>query len=278
MSNFDERHGLNKGVLESPWVGKLAVVFLVLASLFMIGKAANALINFDAISEAPQNVITVSGEGKVSASPNLATISFAVSEDATTASDAQDAAAKKTNAALAVLKDLGIADKDIKTSSYNVYPRYSQSQPCVYYQGANGMMPPCPATEQKIIGYTASQTVDVKVRNLDTTGTVLSKLGSAGVSNIYGPNLTVENPDALQAQARADAIQKARAQANQLASQLGVRIVRLVNYSEGGGAYPMYYKTADAASGRGGMEATPPSIPTGENDITVNVTITYEIR
>lgn len=277
MSDFQEKHGLNKGLLENPWVGKLAIIFLIFASLFMLAKAWNAFINFDTVAEPAQNVITVSGQGKVSAAPNLATISFTISEDANTAADAQDAAAKKTNVALALLKDLGIADKDVKTSSYNVYPKYSQQQPCVYYQTANGIMPPCPATESKIIGYTASQTVDVKVRDLTKTGDVLSKLGSAGVSNIYGPNLTIENADDLTAEARKDAIDKARAQANQLASQLGVRIVRLVNYSEGGGAYPMYYKAADMASGMGGV-ATAPSIPTGENDITVNVTITYEIR
>jgi uncharacterized protein YggE len=121
------KYGLDKGLLESPWVGRLAALFLVFAIIFVGAKAVNALINFDTISEPPQNVITVNGEGKVSAAPDLATISFTVSEDATTASQAQDAAAKKMNVALALLKELDIADKDIKTGSYSVYPRYSNT-------------------------------------------------------------------------------------------------------------------------------------------------------
>jgi len=271
--NSEDRYGFNKGLLESPWVGKLAALFLVFATVFMAATAVNALINFDSISGQPTNIITVNGEGKVSALPNLATISFTVSENATTASAAQDAASKKVNVALAVLKDdLGIEEKDIKTSSYNVYPRYNNPAPCYNY--------PCPEYEQRVIGYTASQTVDVKVRDTDTTGTVLARLGDAGISNLYGPNFTIEDQDALISQARKEAIKKAREEAKVLADALGVRIVRIVNYSEGGYGYPMPYYAKDAANGMGGAErsVTPPSIPSGENEISVNVSVTYEIR
>ena len=272
MHNGEDRHGLNKGVLESPWVGKLAALFLIFATIFMAATAVNALINFDSISGQPTNVITVSGEGKVSAVPNLATISFTVSENATTASAAQDAVTKKSNTAIAVLKDLGIEEKDIKTSSYNVYPRYNNPAPCYSY--------PCPDYEQRIIGYTASQTVDVKVRDTAKAGDVLASLGDSGVSNLYGPNFTIEDQDALVAEARKEAIEKARAQAKEMASQLGVRIVRIVSFSEGGYPMPYYY-------GKGGVamdaavrnESAPaPALPAGENEIMVNVSITYEIR
>lgn len=269
------KYGLDKGLLESPWVGRLAALFLVFAIIFVGAKAVNALINFDTISEPPQNVITVNGEGKVSAAPDLATVSFTVSEDATTASQAQDAAAKKMNVALALLKEQNIADKDIKTGSYSVYPRYSNPAPCYY----TDVYRPCPATESKIIGYTASQTVDVKVRDLDKTGNVLSKLGDAGISNLYGPNFTIENEDELRADARKDAIKKAKHQAEELASQLGVRLVRIVSYNEGGYYPGPYMKAMDSvAYGMGGEAATAPSVPAGENEIVSNVTITYEIR
>lgn len=270
-----DKHGLDKGLLESPWVGRLAALFLVFAIIFVGAKAINALINFDTIAEPPQNVITVTGEGKVSAAPDLASVSFTVSEDATTASQAQDAAAKKMNVALALLKDLKIADKDIKTGSYSVYPRYSNPTPCYY----TDVYRPCPATESKIIGYTASQTVDVKVRNLDDVGNVMSKLGDAGISNLYGPNFTIEDEDGLRADARKEAIEKAKEQARELASQLGVRLVRIVSYSEGGYYPGPYLKAMDSvAYGMGGAESSAPSIPAGENEIVTNVTITYEIR
>lgn len=260
------------GVLRSPLVAKLAVAFLVAATALVALQALDTLANFGAPTLPPQNIITVSGEGKVWATPNLATLSFTVSEDAATATAAQDVAAKKINAALAVLKNLQIADKDIQTSSYNVYPRYSYPQPCY-----GGM--PCiyNGNEQKIIGYTASQSVTVKVRNIDAVGNVVSAVGEAGISNVYGPNFTVENPDALQAQARTKAIADARAKAKALAKDLGVRIIRVVNYSEGGG-YPIFYGKGAAVSADSAPAPTVPQVPAGENEIIVDVSVTYEIR
>ncbi len=270
--NHDTQNGSpKKGVLENPLVGKLAAAFLLVATVFMFAKAVNAIVNFDTISQPPSNVITVNGEGKVSAVPDIATITFTVSEDSDTATHAQDGATKKVNVALALLKDLKIAEKDIKTSSYNVSPRYSYQPPCYTY--------PCPYNgEQKIIGFTASQTVEVKVRDIDVTGTVLTSLGDAGVTNLYGPNFMVEDPDGLKAEARKEAIEKARAQAKQLASDLGVRLVRVVNFSEGGSYPPVYYKAMDAVGMGGAPEAATPAIPAGENEIVVNVSVTYEIR
>ena len=265
-----DKENSGKGVLEHPTVAKLAAVLLLIAIVFLGAKAVNAIVNFDTITQPASNVITVMGEGKVMASPDIATVSFTVTSEANTASQAQDDAAKKVNTALAVLDDLGIDKKDVKTSSYYVQPKYSYQPPCYTY--------PCPYQESKIVGFTASQTVDVKVRDLDKTGEVLSQLGDAGISNLYGPNFTVENEDELKNEARASAIKKAREQAKDLASSLGVRIVRLVSYSDSGN-YPIPYLRADAAYGMGGGEkATAPSLPAGENEIVVNVSVTYEIR
>lgn len=269
MQNED-KGSLRKGVLENPWVGKLTALFLVAAVVFMAAKAVNAVINFDAITTPPSNVITVTGEGKVSAAPDIAQVSFTVSEEAVTASQAQDAAAKKINVALAVMKDMGIADKDVKTSSYNISPKYAYQPPCYNY--------PCPYNEAaKIIGFTAAQTVEVKVRDIDKTGDVLSALGDAGVSNLYGPNFMIEDEDGLQAEAREKAIKEARAQAEQLAKALGVRVTRVVSYNENGG-YPGPFYRADAMMAMGGAEKATPSIPAGENEISVSVSVTYEVR
>lgn len=266
-------HPHHHGLLKSGLVRKLFAAFLVVATIFVGAKAVNAIVNFDTITEPPSNVITVTGEGKVSAAPDIATISFTISEDATTSAQAQDAAAKKINVALALLKNLKIDEKDIKTSSYNISPRYSQPTPC--YPGT-----PCIYDQnQKVIGFTVSESVEVKVRAIDDAGKVLSALGEAGVTNLYGPNFAVEDPDELKSEARKEAIEKARQQAKSLASDLGVRLVRIVNYSEGGG-YPIYYaKGADAAMGSAAMPPRPEvSVPVGENEIIVNVTVTYEIR
>lgn len=269
----------SQGVFKNPLVTKLVVAFLVAATVLVALDALNSLVNFNELTPGNQNVITVSGEGKTSAAPDLATISFTVSADAGTAAAAQSAAAGKENAALAALKNLQIADKDIQTSSYNVYPKYSSPQPCIYNEvntGSGVAIPPCAPTESKIIGYTASQTVTVKVHDVNAVGNVVSALGDAGISDLNGPNFTVENPDAVQSAARKDAIDQAHAKAEELAKELGVRLVRVVNYSEGGGGYPV--PMAYGASSGVDKAETVPSVPTGENEITVDVSITYEIR
>lgn len=268
-----EEHEHHHGFLKSHLNKKLFAAFLIVATIFVGAKAVNAIMNFDSQAQPATNVITVSGEGKASAVPDIATISFTISEDAATSAKAQDAAAKKMNVASALLKDLKVADKDIKTSAYNVSPKYSYPQPCT------GVVPCVYNQEAKIIGFTASETVEVKVRVIDDTGKVLAALGDAGVSNLYGPNFTVENPDKVKAEARKEAIDKARAQAKELASSLGVRLVRITNYSEGGGYYPTPYMAKDTMSAGTVAPARPEiAVPTGENEVTINVSVTYEIR
>lgn len=279
----------NEGLLSSPRVAQFAVVFLGIAVAFLAVQMLVELMNVNAPTQIQQPTISVSGEGKSSATPDLATVSFTVSEDAATVSAAQAAVAKNATAALAALKGFSIADKDIQTSSYNVYPKYSTQQPCVYggvYGGtsvsssAGGVissmpMLPCPASESKIIGYTSSESVTVKVRNLDTVGDIMTALGKANVSNLSGPNFTVENPDAVQASARTLAIADAKAKAEMLAKDLGVRLVRVVSYNEGGGYY------APRAMGVSAMDSSAKvslPIPVGENEVTIDVSVTYEIR
>ena len=257
-------------LLQSPRVGKLAALFLLVASIFVALVAINQLMNLFQPRPPVGTMITVDGEGKVTAIPDIATISFSVSEDGDNASSAQDAAGKKINVALALMKGLGIADTDRKTTSYAISPKYSYQSPC--YTGY------CPQPSSRIIGYTASQTVEVKVRKTADAGKVLSQLGDAGVSNLYGPNFTIDDMDALKAKARASAIDSAREKAKILARDLGVSLVRVSGFYENGG--PIYYGKAMG----GGMNAeavqapTTPSIPAGENEIVIDVSVSYEIR
>lgn len=241
---------------------------LVLLMAFLAITTANAVNDFGR-SENGANVITVTGEGKASVVPDIAQLSFTVQENASTVAAAQDSATKRTNNALAALKELGIADKDIKTTGYQVYPQY-ESKPC-----APGMYCTQGTT---ISGYQVSQSVEVKVRKTDAAGTVLQKLGTLGVQNISGPNFMVDDDNKVQEEARAEAIKDARAKAKVLAGQLGVRLGKVVNFSESGRGYPTPY-FAMAKGGAADVSAAPaPTLPTGENETNVSVSITYEIR
>ncbi len=222
----------------------------------------------------PQTTISVSGEGKTTVIPDIATVSFSVITEAAVISQAQENATKKMNAAIAAVRSFGVEEKDIKTTGYNISPRYEYSKisvPCTEWG--------CPPGKQVLTGYQVSQNVSVKIRNIADAGKILSKLGETGVSDISGLTFSLDKEDAAKDDARGKAIADAKTKAEILAKQLGVNLVRIVNFSESGN-YPIYYAKAMAADGLGGspQPAPVPEIPAGENTITSNVTITYEIR
>ena len=251
-------------------IERLLSLFLIVASIFVALLAVDALKDLFEPGAPATNVISVDGTGKATTIPDIATVSFTVLGEGNTASQAQDEATKKNNVALALLKEKGIEDKDVRTTSYSVSPKYSYPQPCY--------APPCVYDEQRVIGYTVNQSTEVKVRDIGMVGDILSTLGDAGISQLYGPNFTVEDEDSIRAEARKEAIDEARAKAVVLAKDLGVRLVRVVNFSENTGGYPMPYYRADMAMG-GALEAKAvPDIAPGENEIVSQVYITYEIR
>ncbi len=248
-------------------------VLTIILSLFLLVHTVNALRDYNR-GEIPNNVISVSGDGEVFAAPDIATFSFSVTQEGRDVKDAQTKVTDKINAAIKAIKDLGVEDKDIKTTEYNAYPKYEYSNSvCTQFS--------CPPSRQTLVGYEVSQTITVKVRKVDDAGKMLEAAAGAGVTNVSGLSFTIDDEDALTRQARQMAIDEAKEKAKQLAKDLGVRLVRIVNFSENGNyPIPMYY-ARDMANGMGrGLEtkAEAPSLPTGENKIISNVTITYEIR
>lgn len=222
----------------------------------------------------PSNTVAVNGTGEVYAVPDVASFSFSVIEEAKTVKDAQDKATKKMNSILASIKEMGIEDKDVKTTSYNSYPKYeyTQSACSVNY---------CPPGKQVLTGYEVSQTITVKVRKTDDAGTVLTKVGDLGASNISGLDFVVDDMDKAKAEAREKAVADAKAKAEVLSKTLGVKLVKIVSFYESGDAVPpIMYAMDSKAMGAGMMEtqAVAPQLPTGENKISSTVTITYELE
>lgn len=228
------------------------------------------------------NTISFTGEGKVSAKADLAAINFSIVTEGATSKTAQDDNSKKSAKIVDYLKQQGVAEKDIKTSGYNIYPQYNYPRPCpvpAYKDGVTEMIAPaypCGDDTQKISGYQAIQTFDVKVRDLDKVGTLLDGLISQGANQVNNLGFQVENQTELQEQARQMAINDAKIKAKSLQSQLGIGLGRIVNYYEGGN-YPVYMMGAKGRMG-GGEGAPIPSIPSGENEMIMNVTITYQIK
>ncbi len=248
----------------------LAVV-LVLFFLSMTFRSAGARGHMGG-GLSDKNIITVAGKGEVIAIPDIATITFSVVEQAINVGEAQAKATTKMNKALEVLKNQGIAETDIKTTDYSAYPRYEYfNQICNQYS--------CPTSgSQKLIGYEVRQSILVKIRKIEDAGKVLGVVGETGVSDISGLNFEVDEQDVKVREARKLAIDDAKEQAKQLAKDLGVKLGSIASFNESGNyPMPMMYKT-DMALGMGGSAESSPQLPVGENKITSNVTITYEIR
>jgi len=216
----------------------------------------------------PKDTITFTGKGEVVVKPDIATVSFGVTVENLNVGKAQTDATTKMNNIIDLLKTKGVAEKDIKLTNYNIYPRYDYLQAQIYpYTG-----------KQTLAAYVVSQTVEVKIRDISKAGEILSGVGEFGVTDVSGLTFTVDNEEVVKDQARDLAITDAKAQAKTLAKSLGVRLVKITNFSENGN-YPVYYEmNKSMALGIGGADAAVPQVPMGENKITSNVSITYEIR
>jgi uncharacterized protein YggE len=277
---------MNNNPLFETFNGSLRVAVigvLAILALFLLAETIDAAGNFGRPSVAATDTITVNGDGQATLPPDVAHISFTVQNTAATVADAQAATTKQANAAIAYVKGQKVADKDVKTLSYDISPQYSYSTgvcpPVAPTPGGITSTVVCPGYgSQKITGYQVSETVQVTMRDLTAVGAMLSGLGQLNVQNLNGPDFALDDPTAGSDAARADAITKAKAQATLLASQLGVHLGKIVNFSDssGGVAYPVMYKAMDASVGT--SAATPPSIPAGENTYNDSVSITYEIR
>lgn len=253
---------------------KWAWVVLIILAVFLGVQTLGSLKKLGDTNPS-YNTINVTGEGEVFAVPDIATFSFMVTADAKTVAAAQEDVTEKVNSVLAELKNQGVEERDIKTTDYNVYPRYSYTQPvCTQFS--------CPPGRQILEGYTASHNVSVKVRKTDDAGKILGAVGEQGATNLSGISFTIDDPEKLTEEARAKAIANAGEKAEKLSDDLDVKLVRVVSYNDNsdGGAMP-YYREG-LAMGMGGADAkaqsVAPQLPTGENKIRVVVNVTYEIR
>jgi uncharacterized protein YggE len=253
---------------------RIIVLVGILLALFLLVATLGEVKSYKYIGSGlpAANAITVQGHGQVDKAPDTAKFSFSVQDEEKDTASAQDVVSKKVSAVKADLLAAGVADKYITTDSYNSYPDYQYSTGmCI-----KGIVCP-PGGQRTLKGYMVSQNVNVSVKDLAKTETVAGILGKDGVTSISGPNFGFEDPHAATNDARAKAIADAKIQAQTLADSLGVHLVRIVSFNENGGTpQPIYDKRMMTASAIAPQAA--PSIPTGVQTITSDVTITYEIQ
>ena len=242
--------------------------FLIVLGLFLITLIIDKTIDIRDKIQISENTITISDSGEIYAKPDLALTTFSVIIEAKTIAEAMSENTKKMNAVINSVKSQGVEDKDIKTTSFNIYPRYE-------YQKVETEIYPYPPGKRVLVGYEITQSLEVKIREMTKIGDIIDGATAAGANQVGDLQFTIDKQDELKKQARDQAIEKAKTKAKELASKLGIKLVRIVNFSESS-VIPIpspYFMEKLVGAG-----TETPQIETGENKISVTVTITYEIR
>lgn len=229
----------------------VAMLVLAAAALSGIGRPEAA----GGASEEPRSGITVTGTGEVAAVPDEAEFSLGITTEGASAREALSENSARMRRLIAALKAAGVADRDLETQDVSVGPSYE----------GNGT---------KADRFTASNSVAVRIRKLDRAGAILEAGSQAGANQVYGPSLTREDRDDLEAKALEQAVDDARNRAETLAEAAGVdvgRVTAIVESAEPGVAYADSFRAVDAAA------STVP-IEKGVHEIQARVTVTFAIE
>ena len=255
-------------------------LFLIILSVLAIAATVFVMNGNKSYDE---NTISVTGTAEVSSAPDIATFSFTVEETADDAETAQKVINEKVSKILAGLDDLDVAEKDIKTESYTIYPKYewvkvTDKTPKIALSGE--MYIPNQNNKRVQIGFDVKQNVRVKMRDLEKVSDALTLFAANAVENLNGPNFEIDDPESLKEEARLEAIKQAKAKAKRLASDLDVKLGKIVSFNENSYNPQPYYRNDMVMMAKGAsMEMDyAPELPVGENDVSATVTITYIIK
>jgi uncharacterized protein YggE len=226
------------------------IVFFVL--LFIFAKWGPA-INFSTINQTKGEPFVVLGEGKVSVTPDIAKVTLGIEGTGASLKTVQNAVNTKSKALTDAVKKLGIGESDIKTTSYNVYPQYDYT-----------------TSTRRITGYQVSTNYEITIKDFDKVNDVITA-GTGVGANVVG-NVSFDLKDETETEKM-----NAKTKAEGLAKAAGITLGKIINVSEsfGGNEIRPMYATKDAASGGASI---PADIEPGETEITVTISLSYEVR
>ena len=236
-------------------LGILAVAAIVIVTVMMALKAND------------QDRFSVTGSGTVYAKADIANLEVGLKTGVKkTAAEATTDSTNKMNAIIGAVKSLNIEEKDIKTSGYSLNPVYNWTE----------------NKGQELIGYEVSQNITLKIRDLAKIGDIIAKTTEQGANQIGSISFTIDDEYELKNQARELAIEKAKEKAMLIAEQSGMKLGKIKSVYENSNPIisPISYTNAKmefaADSASGGLAA--PSIQSGQNEIKVEVTLSYEVK
>jgi uncharacterized protein YggE len=235
-------------------MGMISMALRVVVLAVAIAAVSDASVS---AAEAPPRHITVTGEGTVSVVPDMAQLRAGVTTEGKTAREAGEANSKAMAAVLAAAKELGIAEKDIRTSRYAIQPVFDQGRPA----------------RERITGFRAVNTALLKIRDLDRSGDIIDRLTGAGANTTGGIDFLVSDPSKALDAARKEAIADAQRKADVYARAAGVAVGRPTSIVEQSASVPGPYPVALRA---GAPTETP--VAAGEVSLRVSVTVSFDLQ
>lgn len=250
--------------------------YLGIAGIIVMIAFAYGAIRFANVAEpSVTRSFSVSGEGKVTAIPDIALFSFSVlTEGGIDLSLLQEINTTAANKAIAFVKENGVDTKDITTQGYSINPRYQYSN-CggPFANGGNVCPPP------EIVGYTVSQTVQIKIRDFKNIGAIMRGVVSNGANTVSGLSFDMDDRTKLENEARTKAIAAAEVRAKTIAKSGHFRIGKIISINDSGISVPMLpYRTFGLGGADSAMSKTAPTIEPGSQDISASISITYSVK
>lgn len=253
------------------WIAAAALVLVVgiiVGAAILPQERLNSPAMAAPTPDSQTRVITVSASGSSSAEPDMATINIGVETQGDDVVSVSSDNAQKMQSVIEVVKNAGVAVKDIQTSNYNIYiERPSEPRPAA--------VPQTGTTPQTQVIYHVNNTVNVHVRDLKNLGKILEAVAGVGANNIYGINFSLSDTKTVESQARQAAMEAAQAKAGELARLASVKLGQVQSVSETSSTTP---PVAYAASAKLAVAANSVPISSGEVQYQVEVQVSYLIQ
>jgi hypothetical protein len=219
----------------------------------------------NSVNTTKTDLFSSSGEGKVTAVPDQATVNVGITQQSQTVADAKNKVNQTADKIIKDLKKLGLTDKNIKTTAYSVSPNYS-----------NGViMPMMQGGQQNITGYTVTQNLEIQVQPIDKANQVVDAATADGANLVGGVNFTFSDQlsQSLEQQATKQAVDDAKAKAQMLANAAGINLGKIVNVVTNSSGQPIPMMVAGVVKTD---QSAPTNVTPGENSLTIDVVLYYE--
>lgn len=237
----------------------VAAVIIFFLGLFLYTRFIGPIpFSVTSVTTQKTDFFSVTGEGKATQIPDIATVNVGVQAQGETVNQVQQDINKKINSISDAIKKLGIDGKDIKTSNYTISPMYDYR-----------------VSPQRITGYQANTNLTVTVRDLPKANSVIDAATANGANSVSSASFDISDKSKAENEARTKAVAGAKKKAEDAARIAGFRLGRVINYQESFGGLPRPIPLM--AKAEGGVANAPTQIEPGQNEVQIDVTLSYEI-